>query len=98
AAGIQSFTSPLMDAIASLGAVIVLWFGGYLIITGELTVGQLVAFNTYLLLIIRPVRRLGFLIGQTSRALAASERIFEILDAPVDLQDRPDARPLPPIQ
>jgi ATP-binding cassette subfamily B protein len=67
-------------------------------IQGEITVGTLVAFNTYLLLIIRPVRRLGFLIGQSSRAIAAGERIFEILDSPVELQDAPHATPLPPIE
>lgn len=97
AAEIQSFTNPLMDVIANLGTVIVLWVGGYFVITGELTVGQLVAFNTYLLLIVRPVRRLGFLIGQSSRAIAAGERIFEILDAPVEVTDRPNAQPLPSI-
>lgn len=98
AAEIQSFSNPLMDVIANLGTVVVLWFGGYLIINGELTVGQLVAFNTYLLLVVRPVRRLGFLIGQSSRAIAAGERIFEILDASVEVKDKPRAEPLPPIR
>jgi ATP-binding cassette, subfamily B, multidrug efflux pump len=98
AAKIQSYTNPLMDVIANVATVVVLWFGGYLVIQGELTVGQLVAFNTYLLLIIRPVRRLGFLIAQTSRAVAAGERIFEILDAPVSVTDRPGAQPLPQIR
>ena len=63
-----------------------------LVINGEMSIGQLVAFNTYLLLIVRPVRRLGFLIGQSSRAFAAGERIFEILDAPVEVKDRPARR------
>lgn len=98
AAEIQSFTNPLMDVIANLGTVLVLWFGGFLVITGEMSIGQLVAFNTYLLLIVRPVRRLGFLIGQSSRAIAAGERIFEILDAPIEVRDRPGAIPLPPIR
>jgi ATP-binding cassette subfamily B protein len=98
AAQIQSFTNPLMDVIANLGTVLVLWFGGYLVITGEMSIGQLVAFNTYLLLIVRPVRRLGFLIGQSSRAIAAGERIFEILDAPIEVRDRPGATPLPQIR
>jgi ATP-binding cassette subfamily B protein len=97
AAEVSSVANPLMDVIANVGTVLVLWFGGYLIIRGELTVGQLVAFNTYLLLIVRPIRRLGFLIGQSSRALAAGERIFEILDAPVEVHDKSDAVPLPPI-
>ncbi len=98
AAEIQSFTNPLMDVIGNLGTVIVLWFGGYLVISGEISVGQLVAFNTYLLLVVRPIRRLGFIIGQSSRAIAAGERIFEILDAPVDVADEPGAEPLPLIK
>jgi len=98
AAKVQSYTNPLMDIVANIGTVIVLWYGGYLVIQGEITVGQLVAFNTYLLLIVRPVRRLGFLIAQTSRAVAAGERIFEILDAPVSVEDKPGAQPLPPIK
>jgi ATP-binding cassette subfamily B protein len=97
AAELSAYANPLMDVIANIGTVIVLWYGGYLIIQGELTVGQLVAFNTYLLLVVRPVRRLGWLIGQSSRALAAAERIFEILDAKVEVYDKPDATPLPPI-
>jgi ATP-binding cassette, subfamily B, multidrug efflux pump len=98
AAEVQSFSNPLMDVIGNLGTVIVLWYGGVLVITGELSVGQLVAFNTYLLLLTRPLKRIGFLISQVSRATAAGDRIFEILDAPVDVKDSPDAVPLPPIQ
>ena len=98
AARAQSYTNPLMDIMVNIGTVVVLWFGGYLIIQNELTVGELVAFNVYLLLIIRPVRRLGFLISQSSRAIAASERIFEVLDAPVSVADKPNAEPLPPVQ
>ncbi len=98
AARIQSYMNPLMDVIANIGTVLVLWFGGVLVISGEMSIGQLVAFNTYLLLIVRPVRRLGFLIGQSSRAFAAGERIFEILDAPVEVKDQPGAAPLPTIR
>lgn len=98
AARIMAWANPLLDGIANIGLVVVLWYGGYLIINGELSVGQLVAFNTYLMLVVRPVRRLGFLIGQTARAIAAGERVFEILDAPVDVQDAPDAYSLPTIK
>ena len=98
AARIQSLTNPLMDSMANIAMVVVLWFGGLLIMQDELSVGQLVAFNTYLLLIIRPVRRLGFLISQASRALAASERIFDVLDAPVTIDDKPEALLMPPIR
>ncbi|MBM2813197.1 MAG: putative transporter [Chloroflexi bacterium] len=98
AAEVQSFGNPLMDMIGNLGTLIVIWFGGYLIMHGELSVGAFVAFNTYLLMMVRPVRRLGFLINQTSRAIAAGERIFEILDAPIDVQDAPEAMPLPAVR
>jgi ABC-type multidrug transport system fused ATPase/permease subunit len=97
AARVQAFTNPFMDVVANLGTVIVLWYGGYLVIRGELTVGELVAFNAYLLLISRPIRRLGFLISQTARATAAAERIFEVLDAPVEVADKPGASPLPQV-
>lgn len=98
AARVQSYTSPLMDLIANLSTVIVIWFGGILVIRGVLSVGELVAFNAYLLLVIGPARRLGFLIGQAARALAAGERIFEVLDAPVDVEDRPNAIVLPRLE
>ncbi len=95
ASRVQAWSNPLIDTIGNLGLVIVLWYGGYLIITGDLSVGQLVAFNVYLVQLLRPVRRLGFLIGQGSRAAASCERVFEILDAPIELKDAADAVPLP---
>ncbi len=98
AAKVQSWANPLLDAAGNIGLVTVLWYGGYLIIHGGLTVGELVAFNSYLLLVVRPVRQLGFLIGQAARAIAAGERIFELLDAPVDVKDSPTAKPLPPLK
>lgn len=97
AARIQSWANPMMDTLGNIGLVTVLWYGGYLIINGQLSVGELVAFNSYLLLVVRPVRQLGFMIGQAARAIAAAERIFEILDAPVDVEDKPGAIPLPQI-
>jgi len=98
AARVQSYANPLMDLIANMSTVIVLWFGGILVIRGALSVGELVAFNTYLLLLVGPTRRLGFLIGQASRAVAAGDRIFEVLDTPVDVKDRPNALQLSAIQ
>ncbi|HEY3117670.1 MAG TPA: ABC transporter ATP-binding protein [Chloroflexota bacterium] len=95
ASRVQAWANPLIDTIGNIGLVVVLWYGGYLIITGELSVGQLVAFNVYLVQLLRPVRRLGFLIGQGSRAAASCERVYEILDAPIEVKDSPDAVPLP---
>ena len=89
---------PLMDLIANIGTVVIIWYGGRLVITGQLTLGELVAFTTYLAQLVPPVRRMGMIIPVFAMALAAGERIFEILDTPPDVADRPDAQPLPPIR
>ena len=93
-ARVQAVRVPMMVCIASLGSVIVVWVGGYFALDGSLTVGTIIAFNYYLARLVGPTRRLGFIVGQVSRALASAQRIFEILDTPPDVADRPGARPL----
>jgi len=89
-----STVNPLVVLLASAGSVLVLWLGGRLVINGSLTLGQLVAFNTYVLQLVGPMRRLGFLVTGITEAQASGERVFEILDARSEVEDRPDARPL----
>ena len=88
---------PLLDFIASLSTVVIIWLGGRLVIEGSLSLGELVAFTTYLGQLISPVRRLGVIIPAVAMASAAGERIYTILDAQSEVVDAPDARPLPPI-
>ncbi|MCY3916901.1 MAG: ABC transporter ATP-binding protein [Chloroflexi bacterium] len=88
---------PLLDFIASLSTVVIIWLGGRLVIQGGLTLGELVAFTTYLGQLIAPVRRLGVIVPAVAMASAAGERIFSILDATSEVIDSPDARKLPPI-
>ncbi len=90
-----SFNMPLTWALMFLSTALILWFGGQRVIAGELTVGTLVAFNSYVLLLSEPVRRLGFLANMTAEAIASGERIFEILDTERDIQDSPNAIALP---
>ena len=89
---------PLLDFLASLSTVIIIWLGGRLVIEGGLTLGELVAFTTYLGQLIAPVRRLGVIIPALAMASAAGERIFSVLDAKSEVLDSPDARKLPPIR
>ncbi len=89
---------PLLDFIASLSTVIIIWLGGRLVIEGGLSLGELVAFTTYLGQLISPVRRLGIIIPAVAMASAAGERIYTILDAQSEVVDSPDAVPLPPIE
>ncbi len=96
AARLQALNSPLMDLIANLGTVFIIWYGGSLVVRGGLTLGELVAFSTYLGQLFNPVRRLGLILPAVAMAAAAGERVFEILDAQSEVTDAPDAVPLPP--
>ena len=89
---------PLLDFIASLSTVVIIWLGGRLVIENTLTIGELVAFTTYLGQLISPVRRLGVIIPALAMASAAGERIYTILDAQSEVNDLPGAVMLPPIQ
>src|SRR5262249_8170502 len=62
-----------------------------------LTIGELLAFNSYLGFLLMPILTIGFLAAQISRAGASALHIFELLDAPLEVRDAPGARPLPPI-
>lgn len=89
---------PLMHLIANLATVLIVWYGGILVTRSELTLGELVAFTTYLAQLVQPIRLLGHTVPLLAMGIAAAERIFEILDAVPDVRDAPDARPLPPIK
>lgn len=97
-ARLQALNAPLLDLISNIGTVFIIWYGGRLVINGQLTLGELVAFSTYLSQLIQPVRRVGMIIPAISMAATAGERIFEILDTRSEVADAPDAYPLPPVQ
>ena len=97
AARLRTLIVPLIDLVASLGTVFIIWYGGTLVIEGALTLGELVAFTTYLGQLVMPIRRLGMIIPALAMAAASGERIFEILDATSEVEDAPGARDLPPV-
>jgi ATP-binding cassette, subfamily B, bacterial len=83
--------NPLIEALPRLGTAFILLYGGWLAIEGQVTVGTLVAFNAYVLMIAVPFRMLGFVMMQWQRAAASSRRIFEMLDERPTVVDRPGA-------
>ena len=89
---------PLMDFLSVLGIIFILWFGGWQIMKGELTLGQFIAFNMYLMRLMMPVRMMGFIINISQEAIASGQRIFEILDTKSEVEESPDAKPLPPMK
>jgi ATP-binding cassette subfamily B protein len=98
AAQMQALNIPLLFLIANVGIVLIIWYGGAQVIGGQLTLGELVAFTTYLGQLIEPVRRLGLIIPAVAIAGASAERIFEILDTVPEVKDEPNAQPLPELK
>jgi ABC-type multidrug transport system fused ATPase/permease subunit len=95
AARLRAFYTPLLAVLPQLSLAAILWYGGRLAIDGQITLGTLIAFNTYLLLLTWPLQGLGMLFGFAQRAAASAERIFEVLDQPPAIADRPGATALP---
>jgi ATP-binding cassette subfamily B protein len=88
---------PLIFFIFNLGTLAIVWVGGDLAISKQLSLGELTAFMTYLNFMIFPIMMIGMLSAMIARAAASGRRIFEILDAQSEVTDRPGAVPLPPI-
>jgi len=93
-----AFAIPLIFTLANLGALAVVWGGGYQVIAGRLTIGELVAFQSYLMMTMFPMIMLGMTMVGLSQAGAGAERIFEILDAESEVKEKRDAMELPPIR
>jgi ABC-type multidrug transport system fused ATPase/permease subunit len=89
---------PAMRFVASMGMVIVLGVGSVMAVNGTLTLGTLVAFISYVVSFYEPINRLTEIDNIFQEAIAAGERIFELLDEKAEIGDAPDAVELPPLQ
>lgn len=86
-------TFPLIFLLSNLVTLVVFGYGGVEVIGGRFSIGELVAFNSYLLLILQPVLLLGFAAPAIAQAAASAERIYEVVDAKIEIRDRPNAVP-----
>jgi ABC-type multidrug transport system fused ATPase/permease subunit len=86
---------PLLSFLPLLAQAIVLLVGGRMVAHGSLGLGAFITFNVLVAMLIMPLRMLGMWIGQAQRATASGERIFEVIDEPEEVSDRPDAVDLP---
>ena len=75
--------------------VVITWYGGYLNIVASASIGDIMAFQWYMFLLLNPVWNIVNSFSELQRSLAAMERVFEVLAMPDDKPDRPDARPAP---
>ena len=91
------FTSGL-QAVPALGQVAVLALGGWMALNGRISIGTFLAFSSYMLQLVSPVRMLSTLTVVAQQARAGAERIFEVLDSTPLVEERPDAPELAPVQ
>jgi ABC-type multidrug transport system fused ATPase/permease subunit len=97
-ARITSLWMPYAHVVMGVATALVLWGAGWGVIAERISLGVLIGFTTYIQILLRPIRQTGMMISMSLQALAAAERVFEVLDTQPDVRDAPDAHPLPPIQ
>ncbi len=85
---------PFFTFLIALSNFLLLWFGGPMALEGTITIGTLFAMISYVLMLNAPAQRLGFLVNMAATADASASRVFEIIDTPNTVAERPDARPL----
>jgi len=92
----RAFYVPLISFIPLLAQSAVLLIGGRMVVHGQMEIGHFITFNLLLTMLIMPLRMLGMWIGQAQRATASGERIFQVMDEPEEVADKPGAVELPP--
>lgn len=85
---------PMTLALNALSVAGVVWVGGWMVLTGRVSIGTLVAFERYTAMLQEPIRWLGMIVNHFAKAIASAERIFEILDTKARIANRPDAVPV----
>jgi ATP-binding cassette subfamily B protein len=90
-ARVDALFFPFLELMPLLGLAAVLWFGGNRVLDGTMTIGQLVAFYAYVVLLVWPMRTLGQRIATLQRGVAAAERITEVLESEPEVVERPGA-------
>lgn len=90
-ARINSLMMAWMPSLAALCSITIVGFGGYLVLSGEMSPGALVAFLMYVNMVVQPFRVAGFMVNLFQRAAVASDRLFEVLSLEPEIEDRPRA-------
>lgn len=94
---VMATLTPVVEFLSAIGVTCIIWYGGYEVVNGDLTAGALIAFLVYAVNLANPVKRLSRVYGNIQKALAAAERVFEVLDTKSEIQEKPDAIALPMI-
>ncbi|MFZ2098276.1 MAG: ABC transporter ATP-binding protein [Anaerolineales bacterium] len=86
---------PSSQFLVTAGILIILWFGGQMVMNGTMTIGELVAFNSYLLLLSAPAQQLTWQVNSAGEAAAGVQRAFAVLDTPLEIESPPEKIVLP---
>ena len=97
-AQIASLWLPYANVLMGISMGLVIWIGGQNVIAGVISLGTLIGFTSYINMLLRPIRQTGMMLNVILQSIAAAERVFEVLDTRPDIQDAPDAYPLPSIK
>ena len=89
--------TPCIEFVAAIGVTLILWYGGHNVISGYITAGSLIAFLVYAVNISNPIKRLTRSMGNIQKALAAGQRVFDVLDLPEEIEELPNAQILPQV-
>jgi ATP-binding cassette, subfamily B, multidrug efflux pump len=88
---IQSLMGAWMPTLAAVCSLVILGYGGSLVLAGDISVGTFAAFFMYVNMIVMPFRMAGMILNMFQRAAVASERLFEVFDLPPEIEDRPSS-------
>ncbi len=97
AVNVNATLGPLMNMVSVLGIVIVLWLGGRLVISGDLTIGALVAFVAYFQMLVGPTQQLPGIMDSIATSITSGERYYGVLDTRSPVRDQTGAHELPPV-
>ena len=95
AARIRATYWPALELLPNIGLILVLAYGGHLVIDGDLALGSLVAFNAYVVLLVWPMRMLGWIVAVSQRAAASAQRVHEVLVTAPEIFDPAHPEELP---
>jgi ATP-binding cassette, subfamily B, multidrug efflux pump len=96
--GEWSKVMPTTHLLINVGTILILWFGGQLVLAGEMTIGEVVAFNSYMLMLANPAQQLTWLVNAAGEAVAGVQRAFDVLDVEPEIQNAAGAVLLPTLE
>ncbi len=96
--GEWSKVMPTTDFLVTLGTLLILFFGGQMVLAGTMTIGEIVAFNAYVVMLAGPAQELTWLVNSASEASAGARRILQVLETPPEIASPPGALQLPPLR